>query len=163
MNSSPQSPSTRKNRKDQMPPPEQQTLRWWGPRQCKATFVLRNLPFQQLRGPRQLPREPTAATLGGAFQSSDQLTNLPFLPRWPGVRMQCCLTPTETIRTIRDGDPRTSTSTFTRSSCCFTSTETIRTNRDEELRTGRVSQGRKLKGSSNEPRCFAGAVDRNAI
>ena len=29
------------------------------------------------------------------------------------VQVQCCLTSTETIRTIRDGDPRTATSTFT--------------------------------------------------
>ena len=29
------------------------------------------------------------------------------------VRVQCCFTSTETVRTIRDGEPRTSTSTFT--------------------------------------------------
>ena len=27
--------------------------------------------------------------------------------------VQCCFTSTETVRTIRDGEPRTSTSTFT--------------------------------------------------
>ena len=30
------------------------------------------------------------------------------------VSFQCCLTSTETIRLIRDGEPRTDTSTFTR-------------------------------------------------
>ena len=30
-----------------------------------------------------------------------------------GVRVQCCFTSAETIRTVRDGEPRTSTSTFT--------------------------------------------------
>ena len=30
-----------------------------------------------------------------------------------GVRGQCCFTSTETVRTIRDGEPRTATSTFT--------------------------------------------------
>ena len=29
------------------------------------------------------------------------------------VQVQCCFTSTETVRTIRDGEPRTSTSTFT--------------------------------------------------
>ena len=34
---------------------------------------------------------------------------------WPRrrVRVQCCFTSTETIRTIREGEPRTATSTFT--------------------------------------------------
>ena len=50
-------------------------------------------------------------------------------------QVQCCFTSTETIRTIRDGEPRTATSTFTqlllsdpekvKVQCCFTSTETI--------------------------------------
>ena len=31
----------------------------------------------------------------------------------PNVRVQCCFTSTETIRTVRDGVPRTATSTFT--------------------------------------------------
>ena len=30
------------------------------------------------------------------------------------VQVQCCFTSTETVRTIRDGEPRTATSTFTR-------------------------------------------------
>ena len=29
------------------------------------------------------------------------------------VRIQCCFTSTETVRTVRDGEPRTATSTFT--------------------------------------------------
>ena len=55
--------------------------------------------------------------------------------------VQCCFTSTETIRTIRDGEPRTATSTFTQLlsseivQCCFTSTETIKTIRDGEPRT----------------------------
>ena len=51
---------------------------------------------------------------------------------------------TKAVRTIRDGEPRTATSTFTQLlssvvdyffKCCFTSTETIRTVRDRESRT----------------------------
>ena len=30
-----------------------------------------------------------------------------------GFQVQCCFTPTETIRLIRDGEPRTAASTFT--------------------------------------------------
>ena len=47
----------------------------------------------------------------------------------------------EAVRTIRDGEPRTSTSTFTQLltrsllQCCFTSSETVRTVRDGEPRT----------------------------
>ena len=53
------------------------------------------------------------------------------------VQVRCCFTSTETIRTIRIGEPRTSTSTFTQllisdCQCSFTSTETIR---DGEPRT----------------------------
>ena len=33
--------------------------------------------------------------------------------RGGGIQVQCCFTSTETIRTIRDGEPRTATSTFT--------------------------------------------------
>ena len=32
---------------------------------------------------------------------------------YSSLRVQCCFTSTETIRTIRDGEPRTATSTFT--------------------------------------------------
>ena len=32
---------------------------------------------------------------------------------WKSCSLQCCFTSTETIRTIRDGEPRTDTSTFT--------------------------------------------------
>ena len=58
--------------------------------------------------------------------------------------LQCCFTSTETVRTIRDGEPRTSTSTFTQLlnslvdvqvQCCFTSAETVRTIRDGKPRT----------------------------
>ena len=59
--------------------------------------------------------------------------------------VHCCLTSTQNIRTIRDGEFRTATSTFTQLSalspgkvqvqCRFTSTETIRTIRDGEPRT----------------------------
>ena len=48
---------------------------------------------------------------------------------------QRCFTSTETLRTIRDGQPRTATSTFTHVQCCFIFTETIRTIRDGEPRT----------------------------
>ena len=59
------------------------------------------------------------------------------------VRGHCSVTSTETIRTVRDGEPRTATSTFTQLlssesgqvQCCFTSTETIWTIRDGEPRT----------------------------
>ena len=62
------------------------------------------------------------------------------------VQVLCCFTSTETIRTVRNGDPRMATSTFTRLlnsgrttirvQCCRTSTETIiiRTFRDGEPR-----------------------------
>ena len=44
--------------------------------------------------------------------------------------VKCCFTPAETVRLIRDGEPRTATSTFTQLlgsvlQCCFTATETI--------------------------------------
>ena len=53
------------------------------------------------------------------------------------VSVLCCFTSTETLRLIRDGEPRTATSTFTQLQssanlivywlveCCFTSTETV--------------------------------------
>ena len=47
------------------------------------------------------------------------VTTRPILSTWLHSRVttpdqiQCCLTSTETLRTIRDGEPRTSTSTFT--------------------------------------------------
>ena len=62
-------------------------------------------------------------------------------------RKECVLhvTSTETIRTIRDGEPRTATSTFTQLlssafglvqvQCCVTSTETIRNIMDRKPRT----------------------------
>ena len=60
-------------------------------------------------------------------------------------KVQCCFTSTETLRTIREGELRTATSTFTQLlssapekpfvQCCFTCTETVRAIRDGELRT----------------------------
>ena len=67
------------------------------------------------------------------------------------VQVQCCFTSTETTRTIRDGEPRTATLTFTQLlelcvehmqvqvQCCFTSTETTRTIRDGEPRTATLT------------------------
>ena len=57
--------------------------------------------------------------------------------------LQCCFTSTETVRTIRNGERGTSTSTFTQLVSsdtlvrlyCFTSTEIIRLIRDGEPRT----------------------------
>ena len=63
---------------------------------------------------------------------------------WHGnaCSVQCCLTSTETVRTIRDREPRTSTLTFTQllssdnnacsGQCCLTSIQTIGTIRDWE-------------------------------
>ena len=34
------------------------------------------------------------------------------------IFFKCCFTPTETVRTIRDGEPRTSTSSFTQLPAC---------------------------------------------
>ena len=56
------------------------------------------------------------------------------------LQVQCCFTTTEAIRTIRDGEPRTATSTFTQLlssvlQCCFTSTEIVRTVRERETGT----------------------------
>ena len=39
--------------------------------------------------------------------------SLEIIYRRGTVRVQCCFTSTETVRTIRDGEPRTATSTFT--------------------------------------------------
>ena len=57
-----------------------------------------------------------------------------------GVQVQCCFTSTETVRTVRDGEPKAATSISTqflsserpRVHSCFTSTETVRTVRDGE-------------------------------
>ena len=63
----------------------------------------------------------------------------------PRVQGQCCFTFTEIVLTIRDREPRNSTSTFTQIlsseilttffKCCFTSRETVRIIRDGEPRT----------------------------
>ena len=55
---------------------------------------------------RLLSSEPTRFCWPLTLQSS-----LPSI--YPQVQVQCCFTSTETVRTIRDGEPRTSTSTFT--------------------------------------------------
>ena len=59
------------------------------------------------------------------------------------ISFESCFTSTETVQTVRDGEPRTATSTFTqllssatqRIQCSFTSTETVRTIRGGEPRT----------------------------
>ena len=59
------------------------------------------------------------------------------------ISFESCFTSTETVQTVRDGEPRTATSTSTqllssatqRVQCCFTSTETVRTIRGGEPRT----------------------------
>ena len=78
--------------------------------------------------------------------------------RWPSFVVQYCFTSTETVRTIRDGEPRTATSTstqllrsmrgFTEVTSCFTSTETVWTVRDGEPRTSTSTFTQLL--SSNE-------------
>ena len=85
---------------------------------------------------------------GSRVLSVDDVNLAEFIPFTAHSRLlfkfRCCFTSTETIRTIRDGEPRTATSTFTqlRSSethpsvqCCFTATETIMTIRDGDPRT----------------------------
>ena len=73
--------------------------------------------------------------------------------------VQCCFTSTETVRTVRDGEPRTSTSTFTQLLSTgailvqvqsrFTSTETVRTIRDREPRTATSSFTQLLSSDMN--------------
>ena len=72
------------------------------------------------------------------------------------VQVQCCFMSTETIRTIKDEDPRTATWTFTQRvqvQCCFMSTETIRTIKDREPRTATSTFTQVL---SSEPALVAG-------
>ena len=61
------------------------------------------------------------------------------VPRRLSTSVQCRFTSTETVRTVRDGEPRTATLTFTQLlssvlplsfSCCLTSLETVGTVRD---------------------------------
>ena len=64
-------------------------------------------------------------------------------------------TSTEIIRTIRDGEPRTATSTSTQLcreqvQCCFTSTETIRTISDGEPRTATSTFTQLLSSVANK-------------
>ena len=59
-----------------------------------------------------------------------------------GSFVQCCFTPTETVGIIRDGEPRTSTTSFTkllRSDYVHRESETVRTVRDVEPRTSTTS------------------------
>ena len=64
--------------------------------------------------------------------------------------MQCCFTSMETIRPIRDGEPRTAALTFTqllssdlKVQCCFTSTETV-----SSVRNGSPGRPPRLSHSS---------------
>ena len=52
----------------------------------------------------------------------------PYRLLWTGSFFQCCFTSTETVRNIRDGEPRTATSTFAQlpSSGCFPQLRLIR-------------------------------------
>ena len=79
------------------------------------------------------------------------------------VRVQCCFTSIETVRTIRDREPRMATSTFTqllssvvRVQCCFTSTETVRTVsvRDREPRTATTTFTQLLSSVVRVQCCF---------
>ena len=59
----------------------------------------------------------------------------------------CCFKSTETIKTIRDGEPGTATSpdiTEVLVRCCFMSTETIKTIRDGEPRTATSTSAQLL-------------------
>ena len=69
---------------------------------------------------------------------------------------QCCFTFTEAIGRIRDGEPRTSISTFAQLlssdrsiQCCFTSTETIRLIMDREPRTATSTFTQLLNSDSS--------------
>ena len=83
-------------------------------------------------------------TLGqGAQDVHLDFHTAPELCSWSVFQSNIVLRPRRPYGTIRDGEPRASTSTFTqllrsRSSlvqCCFTSTETVRNIKDGELRT----------------------------
>ena len=50
----------------------------------------------------------------------------------PTVQVQCCFTSTETVGTVRDGEPRTATSTLEPLTWRSTYTEIIRLIRDGE-------------------------------
>ena len=90
-------------------------------------------------------RCPKSNSRGTTLQQNKLSSSTSLLLVSPGLcSVQCCFTSTETIRLVRDGEPRTATSTVTRLlsfdvwcsvQCCFTSTETIRLIRDGEPRT----------------------------
>ena len=80
----------------------------------------------------------------------------PQVEVWVTVQVQWCFTSTETIRAIRDGEPRTATSTFThllRSvlQCYFASTETIRAIRDGEPMTATSTFTQLLSSAHHSP------------
>ena len=75
--------------------------------------------------------------------------------------VRCCLTSTETVRTVRDGEPRTATPTLTqllnsgdRVQCCLTSTETVRTVRDGEPRTATLTLTQLLNSGDRVQCCL---------
>ena len=73
------------------------------------------------------------------------------------ISFESCFTSTETVQTVRDGEPRTATSTFThllssatqRVQCCLTSTETVRTIRGGEPRTATSTFTQLLNSESS--------------
>ena len=83
-----------------------------------------------------------------------QLTSEDIKQHFTSWLLQCCFTSTETVRTIKDREPRTSTSTVTLLlisdstaffKCCFTSTETVRIIRDGEPGNGHLDFHTALK------------------
>ena len=79
-------------------------------------------------------RCPKSNCRGTTLQQNKPSSSTSLLLVSPGLcSVQCCFTSTETIRLIRDGEPRTATSSFTgllsfgvwcSVQCCLTSTET---------------------------------------
>ena len=93
-------------------------LKRWGPRQYEATCVFRNLLFQQSqrRSPRDQLLRPEAKDGPTHYESpapppcSDHSW---VLVTWKFSSVQRCITSSETIETISDGEPRTATTTST--------------------------------------------------
>ena len=84
----------------------------------------------------------------------------------------CCFTSTVTIRTIRDREPRTATSTFTQLlssvilvQCCFTSTVTVRLITDGEPRTASSTFTQLLSSvtSSQPERLYQGEATPGTV
>ena len=61
---------TRKDRRDCLPPPEQQMFKGWGPRQCEVTCAFRNLLLQQLCGTKSVRESPENQLLEPAAKDS---------------------------------------------------------------------------------------------